>query len=57
MLPAIFGPKGIRTHSHSPLAARVKFYGDALKFSTVRMTDEPDDLPHFFTSLENVFDV
>ena len=39
------------------LAARVKFYGDALKFSTVRMTDEPGDLPHFFTSLENVFDM
>ena len=39
------------------LAARVKYYGDALKFSTVRMTDEPGDLPHFFTSLENVFDM
>ena len=38
------------------LAARVKYYGDALKYSTVRMTDEPGDLPHFFTSLENVFD-
>ena len=36
------------------LAARVKFYGDALKLSTVKMTDEPGDLPHFFTSLENV---
>jgi len=37
------------------LAARVKFYGNALKFSTAPMTDEPGDLPHFFTSLENVF--
>jgi len=39
----------------SSLAARVEYYGDALKFSTIRMTDEPGDLPHFFTSLENVF--
>ena len=39
------------------LAARIKFYGDALKLSTVKMTDEPGDLPHFFTSLENVFDM
>jgi len=34
----------------------MKYYGDALKFSTLHMTDEPGDMPHFFTSLENVFD-
>jgi len=39
------------------LAERIKFYGNALKLSTVKMTDEPGDLSHFFTSLENVFDM
>jgi len=33
------------------LVATVKFYGDALKFSTVCMTDEPGDLPHFLHPL------
>ena len=36
----------------------IKFYCNVLKLSTVKMTDKPGDLPrHFFTSLQNVFDM
>ena len=37
------------------LAAQTKFYGDALKHSLPKMTDDPGELPAYFRAAENLF--
>jgi len=35
---------------------RIKRFGDALRYSMVEMSDEPGELPHFFTTIESLYD-
>jgi len=40
----------------SAIDRRIKRFGDALRYSMVSMSDEPGELPHFFTTIESLFD-